>query len=478
MDELHVAAELTAEYLSRVDGRPVWRPVPGVDAEWLAGQDLPESGRPLADLLADIRDRMLPYPMGNGHPRFFGWVNSAPSPAGVLVEPLAAALNPSCAGGDHAGVLLERAVVRWLAGLVGYPHRPGGGLLTSGASLATVTCLAAARQRAARADGWDVRTDGLAGRPPFTGYVSAEGHGCLRRAAELLGIGSAWVRTIPVDDRFRMSAPELRSAIEADLSAGARPLFVAANAGTVNTGAVDPLDELAGIAAEHGLWFHVDGAYGALGVLAPSAAPEFMGLELADSLALDPHKWLGVPVDCGCALFADPSCARDAFSLVPAYLRDEESGELGWFAEYGPEQTRPFRALRTWATMSHLGRAGIVRLVTRTTELARTLAAMISEERDFELLTPVVTSIVAFRYRPLGRPHELDELNRAIPAVVRQGGRAFLTGTRLGEAEALRACVLNPSTTEKDLAGLLGEIRLAARRFRSAAPPGHPTKGS
>jgi aromatic-L-amino-acid/L-tryptophan decarboxylase len=461
MAELPRAAGLTAAYLSGVDDRPVWRPVPAADAEWLAGQGLPEAGRSLDELLTDVEARVLPYPMGNGHRRFFGWVNSAPSPAGVLVEQLAAAMNPSCAGGDHAGVLLERTVVRWLAELTGYPHRPGGGLLTSGTSLATVVCLAAARQRAARADGWDVRADGLAGRPPFVVYVSREGHGCLRKAAELLGLGSRGVRTIPVDGAYRMDPVALRAAVEADLAAGARPLFVAGSAGTVNTGAVDPLDALADVAAEYGLWFHVDGAYGALGILAPDAAAEFAGLARADSLALDPHKWLGVPVDCGCALFADPAHARDAFSLVPAYLRDDEAGELGWFAEYGPEQTRPFRALRAWATLSHLGRAGVVDLVARTTALARTLAGMVELAPDFELLAPVVTSVVAFRY--LGAQGDLDAVNRAIPAVVQRRGRVFFTGTTLGPTEALRACLLNPATTEADLRLLLDEIRVAAR---------------
>lgn len=461
LPELARAAGLAAAYLSGVDERPVWQPVPEADAQWLAGQGLPASGRSLDELLADVETRVLPYPMGNGHRRFFGWVNSAPSPAGVLVDQLAAAMNPSCAGGDHAGVLLERTVVRWLAELAGYPQRPGGGLLTSGTSLATVVCLAAARQRAARADGWDVRADGLAGRPAFAVYVSTEGHSCLRKAAELLGIGSRGVRAIPVDGAYRMDPAALRVAVEADLAAGGRPLFVAGSAGTVNTGAVDPLGALADVAAEYGLWFHVDGAYGALGVLAPDAAAEYEGLARADSLALDPHKWLGVPVDCGCALFADPAHARDAFSLVPAYLRDDDAGELGWFAEYGPEQTRPFRALRAWATLSHIGRAGVVDLVARTTALARTLAAMVEQAPDFELLAPVVTSVVAFRY--LGADGDLEAVNRAIPAAVQRRGRVFLTGTTLRATEALRACLLNPATTEADLRLLLDEIRVAAR---------------
>lgn len=458
------AAAIVAGHLAGVGDRPVWQPVPAAERAWLTGQELPETGRPLDELLDDARAHVLPHPMGNGHPRFFGWVNSPPNPAGVLVEPLAAALNPSCAGGDHAGPHLERAVVRWLAELVGFPHPPGassGGLLTSGASMATVICLATARQRAALADGWDAREEGLSGRPPMVMYVTEEGHSCLHKAAQLLGLGRRQVRTVPVDGAYRMDVGALRAMVAADLDAGTRPFCVAGSAGTVNSGAIDPLDEIADVAAEHGLWFHVDGAYGALGVLAEGAAPHYAGLDRADSLALDPHKWLGVPVGCGCALLRDPAAARGAFSLVPSYLVDDDAGDLGWFAEYGPEQTRPFRALKTWATMSHLGRSGIARLVNHTVGLAHTLAAMIQEAADFELLAPVTTSITAFRHTP--RPDRLDALNRAIPGAVQARGNAFLTGTRLGGRDALRACFLHPDTTGRDLAVLLDEIRLAAK---------------
>lgn len=465
------AAELAADHLAGLGTGPVWRPVPDEAAEWLTGQQLPTVGRSLDELLEDVRTRVLPYPMGNGHPRFFGWVNSPPSPAGVLVASVAAALNPSCAGGVHAGTLLERAVVRWLADLIGYPHRSGGGLLTSGASVATIIALATARQQAARHDGWDVREEGLAGRRPMAMYVSAEGHGCLRKAAELLGLGTRHLRVVPVDDGYRLDVDALRTMIVQDTAAGMRPFCVAASAGTVNTGAVDPLDEIADIAAEHGLWFHVDGSYGALGILATGAAPRYAGLERADSLALDPHKWLGVPIDCGCALFREPATARDAFSLVPAYLRDDNADEIGWFSEYGPEQTRPFRALRLWATMSHLGYAGIVRLIDHTVGLAHTLATMIENVDDFELLAPVSISVTAFRYRPacpaslMGSGDRLDALNGAIPAAVQGRGRAFLTGTRLGGSEALRACFLNPATTGDDLVVLLDEVRTAAKEI-------------
>jgi len=354
-------------------------------------------------------------------------------------------------------------VLRWLADLVGFPHRPGGGLLTSGASMATVVALAAARQRAAGRDGVDIREEGLYGRPPMVLYVSAEGHSCLRKAAELLGLGGRRVRVVPVDDAFRMDVDALRALVARDARAGLRPFCVAASAGTVNTGAVDALDEIADVAATYGLWFHVDGAYGALGALAADAASVgYAGMARADSLVLDPHKWLGVPVDCGCVLWRDPALTRATFSVVPAYLRDDHEDGLGWFSEYGPEQTRPFRALRTWATMSHLGREGIIQLVDSTVRLAHRLAAMINAASDFQLLAPVSTSIVAFRYRPVDRDDRLDDVNRGIPAAVQHRGRAFLTGTQLAGVEALRACLLNPATTEDDLVLLLDEIRAAA----------------
>ncbi|MFI6479375.1 pyridoxal phosphate-dependent decarboxylase family protein [Nonomuraea sp. NPDC050663] len=449
MDEFERAARMASTYLERVPDRPVWRPVP--DRAWLTEQQMPDRGRPLARLLDDIGEFVLPHPMGNGHPRFFGWVNSPPSQAGVAVAPLAAAFNPSTAGGDQAGVLLERTAVRWLAELVGFPHPPGGGLLTSGASMATIVALSAARRRALP----DVRENGLYGRAPLVMYLSEEGHSCLRKAAELLGLGSANLHVVPVDDAYRMDPAALRARIERDLAEGARPFLVAASAGTVNTGAVDPLAEIAAVAREHGLWFHVDGAYGALAAV--TGDPVFEGMAEADSLALDPHKWLGVPVDCGCVLFRDPALVRDTFSLVPPYLRDDEGDPLGWFSEYGIEQTRPFRALRVWATIAHRGRAGVVELVRRTTGLARTLATMVEESGDFELMAPVTTSIVAFRYTPADLP--------GLPAAVQRRGRAFITGTHLGGMAALRACILHPETTEADLAILLDEIRLAAKEL-------------
>src|SRR4051794_28795995 len=295
---------------------------------------LPERAHSLDDIVATALRDVLPHAMVNGHPAFFGWVNPPPSAAGVLASLAAAAMNPSVVAGDHADVHLERTVVRWLAELVGFPHAPGGGLLTSGASAATVVCLAGARQRALSAVGHDVRRDGLAGGPRLVAYVPGEAHSCVRRALELLGLGSGAMREVPLSEG-RLDAGALRAAIAADRAGRALPMLIVGSAGTVNTGAIDPLAALADVAAAEGLWFHVDGAYGAFGVLDPAIAARYRGMERADSLALDPHKWLGVPVDSGCVLVRRPDELREAFSTVPPYLRQDGGSEVGAFAEYG-----------------------------------------------------------------------------------------------------------------------------------------------
>ncbi|MER8185864.1 pyridoxal-dependent decarboxylase [Kitasatospora sp. NPDC094015] len=461
-DAALAAAELVSDYLDELPGRPVWQPMDPADRKALLELELPERGAPLEDLLAVIGEQVMPAPMGNGSPRFFGWVNSAPQPAGVLATLAAAAMNPSSAGGDHADVHLERAVVRWIAELVGFPHPAGGGILTSGTSMATILCLAAARNRAAARAGHDLRQDGLAGLPPLVGYVTGETHSCVRKAAELLGLGSRNLRTVATGPDGRLDVAALRAAVAEDRAAGRLPFLAVASAGTVGTGAVDPFHPIADLCAEEGLWLHVDGAYGAFGVLDTTIAHRYAGMDRADSLALDPHKWLGVPVDCGCALVRDTEALRSTFSLVPSYLRDEAAGELGWFSEYGMEQTRPFRSLKVWATIAHRGRSGIAADIARCTALARRLGELVATDPELELLAPVETSIVAFRYRPAGLSEaELDALNGRLPVAVQQRGRVFVTGALLDGREMLRACLLNAATTQDDLHLLLAEVRAA-----------------
>ena len=469
------AVDLAAERLADIRERPVFQPMTPGERASLLDLPLPERGVAPDAILDTFQREVLTHPMGNGHPRFFGWVNSPPAPLGVLAELLAAAMNPSCAGGDHAAIYVERCAVRWLMELVGYPTEGSMGLLVSGGSMASLTCLAAARHWATRADGWNVRADGLRDGPQLVLYLSEEGHACLRKAAELLGLGASAARTIPVDANYRMNVAALRAAIAEDRAAGLRPFLVAASAGTVSTGAIDPLDAIADLCATEGLWFHVDGAYGAAGVLDPDAAPRYAGMERADSLALDPHKWLLVPVECGAALVRDGALLRDTFSLVPPYIRTEEGrgfGGLPWFAEYGFQQTRGFRALKLWMTLQHAGRGGLAALVARHNRLARHLAALVVATPDYELMAPVTLSIVAFRYIPdalRGDDERLDALNKTVMEEVQAGGEAFVSNATLHGHFALRACILHHDTTEDDLAALLDVVRKTGARYLGGA---------
>jgi aromatic-L-amino-acid decarboxylase len=477
----HALVDGVADHLAALPSGPVWQPLPDALREQLLDLPLPERGGTLDDLVAAALRDVLPHAMGNGHPAFFGWVNPPPSLAGVLASLAAAAMNPSVVAGDHADVHLERAVVRWLAELVGFPHAPGAGLLTSGASAATIVCLAGARGRALAAIGHDVRRDGLAGAPQLVAYVPAEAHSCVRRALELLGVGSGGMRDVPLD-AGRLDAAALRASIAADRAGGALPALLVGSAGTVNAGAIDPLEALADTATAEGLWFHVDGAYGAFGVLDPVISGRFRGMERADSLVLDPHKWLGVPVDAGCALVRRGDDLRDAFSLIPPYLRQNAGEAVGTFAEYGLEQTRPFRALKTWATIAARGRAGIAAQVARANALARELAMLVEAEPELELAAEPETSIVACRARPAGcPPAHLNDLNRALAEAVQARGRTFITGTAFGGRETLRACILHPDTDSEHLATLVAEVvetaRALAAEIGSSDPAGSAAPG-
>ena len=309
----HRVVDLLVQHLTTLPDRPVFRPYPRDLAAARLSAPLPEQGRPADELLDEIAATVLPWPLGNGHPRWAGWVNGPPSPVAVLADALAAAMNPSVAGGNHAATYVEKQAVRWLGELLGLPG--WGGLLVSGGSAATVHALAAARHRAT---GGTVRETGLdQATAPLTVYASDQAHSAVAKAVELLGLGAAALRVLPSDRDRRLPVDALAAALAADRERGARPMAVVASAGTVNTGAIDPLAAIAEVCAAYGVWLHVDGAYGAPAVLDPRYAAELAPMAAADSLAVDAHKWLAVPYEAGAVLVRDEEALRAAFSRVP-----------------------------------------------------------------------------------------------------------------------------------------------------------------
>jgi aromatic-L-amino-acid/L-tryptophan decarboxylase len=445
-----------ASYLSGIRERPVWQAMPDNIQNAIQEQELPTEGQPFEETLAFIRHKILPFPQGNGHPRFAGWINSAPAHAGVLVKPLAAAMNPNCGIGDHAGQELERRTVQWIMELCRFPVEGSAGVFVSGGSEANFTCLQAARQWAAQIDGWDVRADGVQNiKHPFVLYQSDQGHFCIRRSVEAMGLGRNAMRIIP-SSSFQMDVDRLRQQIVEDWAAGLRPFCVVATAGTVETGTIDPLEDLAELCEEQGLWLHVDGAYGAFGVLDEHVAPLYKGIERAHSLATDQHKWLSVPIDCGCALVRNSATLRDTFSLTPPELDEHKP----WLSEYTLQRTRRFRALDVWAIIRSAGRNGLARAIANNNKMASLLAQLVEDHADLELISSGPLSIVRFRFAPPELRNEallLDQLNRSLAHEMQQRGRAFLTSTCLQGKEALRACIVNYMTTETDIQTIVDE---------------------
>jgi aromatic-L-amino-acid/L-tryptophan decarboxylase len=458
----HRVVDLIADHLSGLPDEPVFRPFPNERARTMLDEPLPERGADADAVLDRFAAEILPHPFGNGHPRFFGWVNGPPVVLGVLAEALAAAMNPSVAGGNHAATYVERQALNWLKDLVGL-DRDAMGLLVSGGSAATLVGLAAARHRAT---GGAVRADGVDER--LVAYTSDQGHSAIRKAIELLGLGERRLRVLPTDAERRLDVDALRSALAADRAADLVPMAVAASAGTVNSGAIDPLAELAELCRAEGVWLHVDGAYGAPGVLDPRYRDRLAPIAAADSLAMDAHKWLYVPYDCGAVFVRDAELMRDAFSFVPPYLREASDPDgvswLPWLSEYGLEQTRAFRALKLWMALSFHGRAGYAEAIARDVDHAERLAALVEAHPRLELVAHSL-GIVCLRClppEPLPDDEQLDAFNQRVLRELQLGGEAFLSGTVLDERYVLRACFVNPRTRDEDLPRVVAAIERAA----------------
>jgi aromatic-L-amino-acid decarboxylase len=440
-------------------------------AAWMAAlnEPLPEHGVGLQPVLQALTETIIPYGLRIGSPGFSGWVTNAPTTAGTT-----AALAATVAGAQRYWVqpfnTLETVALRWLAELLGLPS-DWFGIFTSGGSVANLVGLGAARQRAFERVGCDPARDGLPPHPRGRIYAGSEVHHVVTRAAAVLGLGRRAVATIAVDDHQRIDLDHLCAALEEDRAQGILPVALVASAGTVNTGAVDPIEQMAEIASRYDTWLHVDGAYGLFGVLDPRVALLYRGLERADSAAVDPHKWLAAPLGCGAAFVRDRALAARAFTLEPAAYLDEESqarevessfDDLGEppYHHYTVEHSAPSRGVRVWAILKEIGAEGMRERVIRHNDFARHLASRVEADDRLELLAAPVLSICCFRYRPPGLgDEELDDLNAEIARRLRAGGRYVPSTTRVGGRFAIRPCYINPRTRLADVDGLADQVR-------------------
>ena len=455
------AIALWIEFLKRLSTMPVgraWRP--GEVREAVA---LPVPKEPLSDdqLFEHVRSVIFDHSVYPGHPRFMGYITGAGTIPGAVADLLAAALNQNLGGWRHspAATEIELHLTRWFASRFGLPATAGG-LVTSGGAMANFTCLKVARDRTA---GWDVRTRGLAGAPPLVLYASSEVHAVVWRAADMLGLGMEAVRPVPVDDAFRMRPDTLRPLITADRMSGLRPFAIVATAGTTPTGAIDPMREVAEVAVAEGLWFHVDAAYGGAAALSPELRPLLDGIELADSIAFDPHKWLYTPHSGGCALLRDLSHAYDSFHYGASYTVEDRgrTGSTFDFGSHGPQWSRGFAALKIWLSLLAHGQEAYARRIAHDAALARLMGSLVDGHPELELATPVSLSICCFRYVPAGeRPDDdyLDRLNASVMTELQVDGRAYLSNAILRGRFVLRACIVNFRTEASDVEALLDAV--------------------
>ena len=457
------AVDFLASYYQSLEGRPILVPTTSRAIRERIDEPLPQAGTDFPTLMDAVRDVICQYSRHNAHPRFFGYVSSPGTAITAIGAMLAAAMNinVTCWRSAPSGTDLEHLTIDWLKEMLGYPA-DACGLLTSGGSMATFAALAAARSAKA---GVDVVHDGVAavGRRMCV-YVSEEGHFSIAKAAGMLGLGESNVRSVKTDDRLRMDLADLARLVDADVAAGHLPFCVVASAGTTATGSVDPLADLAAFSHRHNLWLHVDAAYGGFAALAPSARHLLEGVAEADSVTLDPHKWLYLPVGCGCVLYKDAAAARSAFSHGADYTRTIglERDEAFAFWDYGPELTRPFRALDLWLLIKFAGAERLGRAVEENIACAKYFEELVKASRDFEMLAPVELSICCFRYVPEGFTGHLNALNERILVELQRGGSTYLSNATVRGQFALRGCVLNYRTTRQDMERVLEDVRKAA----------------
>ena len=471
----HALVDSIAGFLDSLPQRPVTRSESPHDvrAALRVDAELPEDGSDAAELLEEASNLLFDHSLFNGHPRFLGYITSSPAPIGMLGDLLAAAVN-SNVGSWRLGPMateIEAQTVRWIAELIGYPTTCGG-LLMSGGNMANMVPLFAARTAAA---GWDVRARGLTGPDsrPLRVYASAEAHTWLQKGTDLAGLGTDSIRWIPTNDDLRLDLAALRSAVSRDRAAGDVPMMIVATAGSVSTGAVDPIGEIAALCRDEKIWLHVDGAYGALAACVTGVPDDLRALSLADSVAVDPHKWLYAPLEAGCVLVRDPELLRAAFSYHPPYYHFAEEGTN--YVDFGPQNSRGFRALKVWLALRHVGRRGYEQMIGDDIRLSQALHAAAAGHPEMETFTQAL-SISTFRYVPRelrsdtgNRATEqyLNGLNEALLERIQWSGEAFVSNAVIRGRYVLRACIVNFNTTAADAAAIPEIVARLGREVHS-----------
>lgn len=465
----HRMLDETIDGIANIRARPVWQPIPD-DARAAFRVDVPREAGDLAQAYREFNEHVAPYATGNVHPGFMGWVHGGGTAVGMLAEMLAAGLNANLGGRDHMPIEVERQIVDWMRSLFAFPESASG-IFVTGTSMANLMAVLVARTSAlgALARQHGIGNDGAL----LTAYTSQAAHGCVSRAMDIAGLGTDALRKIDVDADHRMDLAALRAQIAIDREVGFKPFLVVASAGTVDIGAIDDLKAVAALCREEGIWFHVDGAFGALAIMSPELAPLLDGIELADSIALDFHKWGQVPYDAGFLLVRDGELHRQAFAQPAAYLRREARGLAAgavWPCDLGPDLSRGFRALKTWFTLKTFGTDRLGAVMAKSCALAKYLEVRVLAEPRLELLAPVNLNIVCFRYRAD------DETNREIVADVQESGIAAPSSTTLDGKFAIRAAIVNHRTEERDIDALVAAVLEFGGRRRGGvieieAPP-------
>ncbi len=455
--QAHEALDVALDFVQQRQEGPVWRELP--EAVKSLDAPLPAAGDNISALLTELRESLLPYTLGNTHPRFWGWVNGSGSAVNIIAQMMIAAVNANMGGRDHAPIYLERQVLQWMQQLFGLPASASG-MICTGTSTATLLGLCIARQRAA---GTDIRARGNDSAPGLCAYASDQAHVSVVKAMEVMGLGEQALHLVPAGDDYAMDLAALRAAIEADLAAGKRPFAVVSCVGSVNSGAIDDLSAINDLCREFGLWHHVDGAFGALCILSERQKTRLAGIEAADSIAFDFHKWMHVTYAAGCLLVADGEAHRQTFETSHAYLRGERQGIAGgapWPNDFGIELSRGFAALAVWFQLRNHGVERLGRAIDRNCEQARALGAVIADQPRLELLAPVALNIVCFRYLvpAVASLDSLNALNRSIVVELQCRGIAAPSFTELDGKVAIRVALTNHRTRWRDLQALVDAV--------------------